>query len=328
MRTLHSSLLHRSSTSANAPQSNQSLWLALTVILVFISAFPTFLSVLKADVVVDFESQDLGGSGVSNGPVANATIVPGAYGGNDHIGVFTADGVDFSNRYNDLYGSWSGFAVSNHTDTTTPGYSNQYSATPGSGSGGSDAYAVAFGYANSTPTSINTLTALPSIYLPDGEQAISADVSNTTYASLSMSNGDSFAKQFGGPAGTDPDFFKLSVFGIDANDQILDTTIEVFLADFRFTDSLQDFILDDWLTIDLTSMSDARSLHFNLSSSDVGPYGLNTPGYFALDNFATATAVPEPGSLAVLMSIGIGVAINRRRRVRQESATDRTSAIS
>jgi hypothetical protein len=269
---------------------------------------------VHADVFVDFESHTLGPSGVFNGPVANASVVPGSYGGNDHIGVFSADGVEFSNRYNDLYGSWSGFAVSNHTDTTTAGYSNEFSAYAGSGSRSSDNYAVAFGYSNSTPTSIETLTALPSIYLPEGEQAFSADVSNTTYAALSMQNGDSFAKPFGGTTGTDPDFLKLSIFGIDANNQILDTTIDVFLADYRFADSLEDYILDDWLTIDLSSMSDARSLHFNLSSSDVGPYGMNTPGYFALDNFATVTAVPEPSSLALIASIGIGVAWRRRRR--------------
>lgn len=279
----------------------------------------------KADVVVDFESQDLGGSGVYNGPVPNADVVPGTYGGNDHIGVFSADGIGFSNSYNDLYGSWSGFAVSNHTDNLTPGYTNQFSAFAGSGSGGSDNYAVAFGYANSTPTNVNTLTALPSIYLPDGETASSADITNATYAGLSMRDGDSFAKQFGGVTGSAPDFFKLSIFGIDANNQILDTTIDVFLADFRFTDSLQDYILDDWITIDLSSMSDARSLHFNLSSSDVGPYGMNTPGYFALDNFATVTAVPEPSSLAIIGSVLLGTVIRRRRlskRIQETAGTE------
>ncbi|MFG0267262.1 MAG: DUF4465 domain-containing protein [Rhodopirellula sp. JB055] len=279
---------------------------------------------LQADVVVDFESQTLGPSGIFNGPVANASVVPGSYGGNDHVGVFSADGVDFSNRYNDLYGSWRGFAVSNHTDTTTGGYTNQFSAYAGSGSDLSDNYAVAFGYSNSTPSSVDTLTALPSIYLPEGEDAFSVDVTNTTYAALSMQNGDSIAKQFGGTSGSDPDFLQLSIFGVDANNQILDTTIDVFLADYRFANSLDDYILDDWLTIDLTSMSDARSLHFNLSSSDVGAYGMNTPGYFALDNLATVTAVPEPSSLALIASVGVGVAFQRRRRRRDRVQMDTT----
>ncbi|EMI26680.1 DUF4465 domain-containing protein [Rhodopirellula europaea] len=300
-----------------APQSKCNTHDRFLVAFTLLSLSHLAASPAQADVVVGFENQDLGSSGVYNGPVPNADVVPGSYGGNDHIGVFSADGVDFSNSRNDLYGSWSGFAVSNHTDTSTPGYSNQFSAYADSGSGGSDNYAVAFGYTNSTPTNIDTLTALPSIYLPDGEQASSADITNATYAGLSMRDGDSFAKQFGGVTGSDPDFFKLSVFGIDANNQILDTTIDVFLADFRFTDSLQDYILDDWVTIDLSSMSDARSLHFNLSSSDVGPYGMNTPGYFALDNFATVTAVPEPSSLAIIGSVLLGTVIRRRRRLKR-----------
>ncbi|WP_286762559.1 MULTISPECIES: DUF4465 domain-containing protein [Rhodopirellula] len=317
MFLLPSILRFRSRNLIKAPQSICSTRDRFLVAFTLLSLSQIAASPAKADVVVGFESQDLGSSGVYNGPVPNADVVPGAYGGNDHIGVFSADGVDFSNSHNDLYGSWSGFAVSNHTDTSTPGYSNQFSAYAGSGSGGSDNYAVAFGYTNSTPTNINTLTALPSIYLPDGEQASSADITNATYAGLSMRDGDSFAKQFGGVAGSDPDFFKLSIFGIDANNQILDTTIDVFLADFRFTDSLQDYILDDWVTIDLSSMSDARSLHFNLSSSDVGPYGMNTPGYFALDNFATVTAVPEPSSLAIIGSVLLGTVIRRRRRFKR-----------
>ncbi|WDQ14784.1 DUF4465 domain-containing protein [Rhodopirellula sp. P2] len=304
--------------SSRDPLQDHSLALPWWVLLAFVCLSSLRGSVIQADVVVDFEDQPLDASGVFNGPVNNASVVPGPYGGNDHIGVFSADGVEFSNRHNDLYGSWSGFAVSNHTDTISPGYPNEFSAYPGEGSDGSSNYAVAFGYANSTPTNINTLTALPSIYLPEGEQAISLDVSNTTYAALSMRDGDSFAKPFGGVSGTDPDFLKLSIFGIDANDQILDATIDVFLADFRFTDSLEDYILDEWQTIDLASLSNATSLHFNLSSSDVGPYGMNTPGYFALDNFATVTAVPEPGSLAWIACAGLGVAWQRRRRRRTQ----------
>ncbi len=31
-------------------------------------------------------------------------------------------------------------------------------------------------------------------------------------------------------------------------------------------------------------MANARSLHFNLASSDSGPFGMNTPAYFAIDD--------------------------------------------
>ena len=38
----------------------------------------------------------------------------------------------------------------------------------------------------------------------------------------------------------------------------------------------------------LTSLAGARSLLFGLRSSDVGPFGINTPTYIALDNLVVA----------------------------------------
>ena len=57
------------------------------------------------------------------------------------------EGFDFSpiqlvNSFNGGY--FSGFAISNVTDNTTPGYMNQYSAYPGSGADSSGTYAVAY----------------------------------------------------------------------------------------------------------------------------------------------------------------------------------------
>ncbi len=74
--------------------------------------------------------------------------------------------------------------------------------------------------------------------------------------------------------------------------------LEVYLADYRFADSQQDFIRDDWLLLDLRSLGTIRSLRFDIESSDVGNFGINTPTYFALDNI-TISAVPEP-RLAIL----------------------------
>jgi hypothetical protein len=61
--------------------------------------------------------------------------------------------------------------------------------------------------------------------------------------------------------------------------------MEVYLADYRFSDNSQDYILDTWLNVDLTNFSfPVRQIAFRLESSDNGAWGMNTPSYFALDN--------------------------------------------
>jgi hypothetical protein len=65
-------------------------------------------------------------------------------------------------------------------------------------------------------------------------------------------------------------------------------SVEFYLADYRFADNTQDYILKTWQWVDLTSFGNVDSLEFNLSSSDVGSFGMNTPGYFFIDDFTTA----------------------------------------
>jgi hypothetical protein len=135
-------------------------------------------------------------------------------------------------------------------------------------------------------------------------------VTNTTYAALSMLQGDGFAKKFGGTSGDDPDWFKLTVYGTDTTGNVLSNAVSLFLADYR---DASDYIVDQWTLLDLSPLADAHRLYFNLTSSDVGDYGMNTPGYFAIDNISMTT-VPEPSSLALLCGAGIVGAIWTHRR--------------
>ncbi|MEW4527513.1 DUF4465 domain-containing protein [Maioricimonas sp. JC845] len=279
--------------------------------------------------IVGFEDVALAPDSHFNGPVPGGTVIPGPYG--DVVeGSIGSGGVDFINRYDTTFGSWSGFAASNETDTTTPGFTNQFSAFPGSGANGSSNFAVGFGYEDVQanlfdptpfdPTSVADLMSLPTLVLPDGYGIVSAMVTNTTYTVLSMLFGDSFAKQFGGLGGDDPDYFKLTAYGIDAGGNVLATHAELYLADFRFADNSLDYILDDWTTMDLSALAGAKSVHFNLESSDSGLFGMNTPAYFAIDDIElttlSTTPVPEPSSLALLLTaLGIGGAGRLRRRL-------------
>jgi len=272
-------------------------------------------SSVQAATVIDFESYTLGSDGYFRGPVPGAVESPGPFGGTQFTGVIDVQGARFSNRFEDLYSSWGGFAVSNRTDTTTGEFTNQFSAVAGTGANGSSNYGVASGYHDLIENfsgneafdrnNLAHLRGLPSIYLPQNVQATSAFITNTTYAALTMENGGGPATAFG-----NADFFKLSVFGINANDEVLSNEIEFYLADYR---SVDDYIIDAWTLLDLTPLAGASSLHFNLASNDNGNYGMNTPSYFAIDNL-TVQAVPEPSSLAILSLSGSAACLFRRRR--------------
>jgi hypothetical protein len=177
---------------------------------------------------------------------------------------------------------------------------NQYAAFPGGGANGSRNYAIAYNngaYFN----------------LPNETRLSSVSLANSTYTALSMRNGDAFSKKFGGASGNDPDFFRVSLNGFDglAGTGSLLGSITIPLADFTFADNSQDYILADWLTVDLSSIAAARSVALSFSSSDVGAFGINTPTYVALDNLIL-TVVPEPSSAVLLVLLGAGAALRRR----------------
>ena len=115
-------------------------------------------------------------------------------------------------------------------------------------------------------------------------------LTNSTYTYYSMRDGDAFAKKFGGETGEDPDFFKVTfrkmkdgVMGSDS--------VEFFLADYRSNNSSEDYLVDEWVWVDLSVLGEADSLLAELSSSDIGSFGMNTPAYFCIDQVATTTSV-------------------------------------
>lgn len=232
------------------------------------------------------------------------------YNGADGAGSFSSENLSFNNHYNSQYGSWGGWAYSNVTDNVTTGWGNQYSAIAGGGLGSSGIYAVA--YEDSfTPT-------IPRIFLPEGEPIAGVKVTNTTYAYHSMLNGEYPAKQFGGSSGTDPDFFRLTITGLDHSETITGS-VDFYLADYRFENDALDYIVDDWAWVDLSGLgAGTRMLDFTLASSDNGIYGMNTPAYFALGEVAV---VPEPGTFALFGGLAAGLIVCLRRKKTAEKRT-------
>ena len=206
------------------------------------------------------------------------------WNGSDGTGDFVSGSAVFNNNYDSTYHSWDGWAYSNKSDTTTPGWTNQYSAITGAAQSGSN-YGINFmGWGESPSMTLSIASIIEGIY-----------VTNTTYAYLAMKNGEGPATKF-----DDEDWFKLTITGKDESGSSTGT-INFFLADAGH-------IVNTWEYVNLSTLGAIKSLEFSLSSSDNDPvYGMNTPAYFAMD-----TVVPEPATI-VLFCIG-GLLLRRRRK--------------
>lgn len=204
------------------------------------------------------------------------------WNGSDSTGFFNSGGAKFGNSYNSDYPGyefWSGgYAYSNMRNDSVAGATNIYSAYPAKGAKNS----VNYGLFTASYGIEGNIDFGKTVFIDK------INVANTTYAYLSMKNGDAFAKKFGNSTnaggqddGTNgKDFFFVRVYALDANDTKLDST-DIYLADFRSANASEHFILDTWKEVSL-NMS-AHQLTFALFSSDNGQYGMNTPGFFAID---------------------------------------------
>ena len=265
--------------------------------------------------VVDFEDVGAGlptppPGGYWNGSDLSGTFIPGGgpYGDDIYDGGFNSGPLFFSNVYSSTYGSWMGWSYSNTTDTTTPGFLNQYSAVTGGGAGGSATYGVQYGSSQGDAV----------IDIPAGYDISSAMITNTTYAYLAIRDGDDgvptpYVREF-----TTDDWFKLEIFGYDGSTLL--GSVEFYLADYAGYDPLtsndDDFIVTDWTEVDLSSLAGSTRLEFALTSTDNDPwYGMNTPAFFAIDNITLVTSqgVPEPSTL-LLAALGAVLLLARRRR--------------
>jgi len=229
--------------------------------LLILTSIALFSLGIKAQTVADFE----------NLPLAANTYWTGTATSGDST--FNSGDAGFPNKFSSYWEK--GWAYSNVKDSTTAGYTNNYGSRAGSGYNGSANYGVGANGAKVTLTSNLT-----------GKEAVGTYVNNGAYAALSMESGDQFAKKFGGATGDDPDWFLLTIKGYAGGSLGMDS-VNFYLADFRDSDNTKDYIVKDWQWVDLQSLGYIDSLVFSLSSSDVGQWGMNTPGYFCMDDFTT-----------------------------------------
>jgi hypothetical protein len=227
---------------------------AIFLILVFIVS-------CKKDPVTDstdFEELPLGSSGFWNG--------------SDGTGGFQSGNITFVNHYNSALQTWSGFAYTNHTDTITKTSSNPYSSITGNGAENSVKYGVY--YFSGKPDTM---------FFKQPEVITDFSVTNTVYSYYSMKSGSQTCKKFGGDSGNDQDYFKLRMTFLNKDDTKVGY-MDIFLADYRFTDNSKDYIANAWTRIDLSTFGYIKAVIFEMESSDSGTGGINNPAYVCIDN--------------------------------------------
>lgn len=225
----------------------------------------TLLSVnvmVKAQTVT-FETLTLDSTGYENGK--NLGGAP-----------FKTQGLVFDNfySYDSIYGAyWEGWAYSNNVDTVTNSYANQYSTIAGKGASNSAKFGVIY---KNTQLKFDSVTANDGYYFTD------LQITNTTLAVLDMQNGSGFSKKFGGTTGNDPDYFYVKFKSADIvnnGDSVL-----FYLADFRDSNNVNDYIIKTWVNVDLNPLQAMTAINISFHSSDAGQFGINTPTYACFDN--------------------------------------------
>jgi hypothetical protein len=245
----------------------------------------------RAEVVLDFADLTVPISGYFNGDPG--TLSPGQSVSTP----WTSAGVSFANMFGiDSYGGfnyeyWYGFAYSNVVNTTDPAFGNQYASYPGGGYQ-SSTYAVAYDDG-------------ATIALPVATTVAGMRIANTTYAALTMRDGDQYGFTNPLPAGG---WFAATATGKLAG--ATTGTATFYLADLR--GASPPGILASWAWFDLTTLGTVDTIEFTFDGSDKGTFGLNTPAYFAMDDL-TVTAVPEPATWALLIG-GAATALLAARR--------------
>jgi len=225
---------------------------------------------LNAQQTIDFESFSLDFESYDNDSDGNGAFIFESF----------QNEISFLNVYDTQWGSWAGYAISNVTDTITSGYNNQYSAFTGGGHDGSSNYAMGYQFGSITCDN-------------EYQSIVSIEITNATYTAISMRDGDEYAKKFGSfndanglDDGTNgEDFYRIWVYCEDFSGVNKDS-IEVLLADYRFTDNTQDYIVKDWKKINISQEINfpVSKITFSQESSDNGDFGMNTPAYYVLDD--------------------------------------------
>ena len=200
-----------------------------------------------------------------------------AYSSTASISFSTTNAI-FTHKYDTQFSYWAGgFAYTNKYDSSTAGSGNLYGVK------------AKYGYNSSATYVVGQDKGIIKLKAPSN----SVDgfyMTNTTYAYKSMKNGDMFAKKFGGVSGNDPDYLKVTVKGYLNGTMKTDSSV-FYLANFTFTNNAQDYLVGSWQYVNTSNLGQVDSIKFFMYSSDNSGGFMNTPAFFAIDNFSTSQIV-------------------------------------
>lgn len=174
----------------------------------------------------------------------------------------------FGGSYGPSTTYWNGFAFANKTASTFASLNDQYNTSMGGGRN-SAGYGIAY------PYGVYNIDVTNSV---DGDTIKGMYISNNAYAMNSILHGDGFSQPF-----KQGSWFMVTATGVAANGTT--KTVDFYLADYRSENAADHYALDTWQWMDLSSLGKVKSIHFTMSGSDNSQWGLNTPAYFAMEDF-------------------------------------------
>lgn len=233
--------------------------LTLGLLLIGMLACEPVVNVHEEEICINFEEPVVEEFQNNQAYVSNNLVFNNSYS----LSEYEWEGVTYSSE------TWYGFALSALCDSVTAGFGNQYSCSAGKAAGGRQ-FGLFYYSAYDADSSCFIQFEQEQEHVIKGMQ-----ITNSTYAYLSMRDGDAFAKKF-----EEGDFLRIIFKAYDAQGEFK-AEKSFYLADFRDNKKV---LLNSWEFVDLRELGKLNKLSIYFESSDTGMYGINTPTYVCIDD--------------------------------------------
>lgn len=171
---------------------------------------------------------------------------------------------------------WTFFTNANSTSSSFATIADQYNSASGGGLQGSSNYGVAFigSGMGMGPTYFYVTNAT------DGDTVPGIWLTNSAYTKYAILNGDGQSR-VEGPFAKD-DYYLVTFTGYNGTAET--GTVDFPLADYRYDNVADRYVLDTWQWCDLSSLGKVTRILVEVSGTKRNQFGLTTPAYLCLEN--------------------------------------------